>query len=149
MMYKDIASAPMQMMTDQMATFMPYGGVGCYGYPTYLNGIGLRSQLNDDRFIYNEIKNERQDRKTLKNLVGISVACLAIGALAVMGKNITKQGGLKNYFNHLVGGKTEKAVEEVTPKKSEWFKKGIDGAKDTCSKVGGFFKNLFKHKPKV
>lgn len=150
MMYRDIASTPMQMMNEQMCMsplmMSPM-------YTNYLNGMGIRNMSREDEFVRTEKQNDEKMHKSMKFATGLIIGSLGLGALAIAGKNIKKQGGLipyiKGKYNRFMNGEPKKVStkEKVITESKNIFSK-IKNSK-IWSKIGTFAKKIFKCKPKI
>lgn len=151
-MYQDLANYTMNPMMG-----MPFGGmVGGIGSTSYLGGVQMRPQLDNDKVQLMNKKNEEGKSTFKKAMLGIG-ACLLLGFIPVIRKGIKNSGGVWSYVKGLFT-KTPSAAQ----KPSLWqrfknlFKKNPSAASSSPSKWSRFkgwcgskwssFTNLFKKK---
>lgn len=99
-MYQDLANYTMNPMMG-----MPFGGmtVGGIGSTSYLGGVQMRPQLDNDKVQLMNKKNEEGKSTFKKAMLGIG-ACLLLGFIPVVRKGIKKSGGVWNYVKGLFTG---------------------------------------------
>jgi len=150
-MYQDLGKYTMPPMYGGM-----YAG-GMLGATSYLGGVQMRPQLDNDKVQIINKKNEEGKSTLKKALLGIG-AIIALGFIPVVRKGIKNSGGVWKYIKSLFT-KTPPAPKKPTlwqrfknifkkkpatgtPSPSKWSR-----FKDWCGTKWTSFKGLFKKKP--
>lgn len=118
-MYQDLAKSSMPPFLTPM---MPA--------TNYLGGVQMPRQLDHDKLeIIN--KKRKEDKRNFKRALTVIGACIALGFIPVIRKNITKAGGIGKFISNT------------------WtnFRNWITGTKTAKPSLWQKFKNLFKKKP--
>lgn len=103
-MYQDLANYTMSPM------YMPFGGMtaGGVGSSSYLGGVQMRPQLDNDKVQLMNKKSEEGKSTFKKAMLGIG-ACLLLGFIPVVRKGIKNSGGVLNYVKSLFTKAPKKA----------------------------------------
>lgn len=139
LMYQDIGSMSMRPMQ------MPFG-MGLYGggfyNPSYLGGVRMQPQLDNDKFVTMRDK-ENQDKSVFKTALKVLGVMGLICCIGPVRKGIKNAGGLTKYLEN-----SYNSIKKMFTGKTA--KTAASPASTTGSTKTGFWtrmRNIFKKKP--